>query len=212
MVGARAALAAGLVVVGIAVAIVMAQSPDTLSRTNAPHALNVKLASVPGGGRVCQGGELVPAGTSTIGVSLNSSAGPSVTATVLAGGAVVTHGHNASGWLGRLVTIPVAPLDHAVHDATVCFAFTGADERVSFLGVPGTARSGASSSAGTLHGRLSIEYLRHGTSSWWSQIQPVARRLGLGRAWAGTWVAVLVALLMACAIAVATWTAARRSV
>jgi len=211
MVGARAALTAGLALVAIAVAIVMSQSPETLTRTNAIHPLNVRLTSVPGGGGVCQGNELLPARTTAIGVSLNASGGPSVTATVLSGKTLLTRGKSASGWIGRLVTIPVAPLSHAVQHATVCFAFSGAHERVSFLGVRGPAPDAAGSETGAVPGRLTIEYMRRGSSSWWSLALAVARRMGLGRAWAGTWVAVLVASLMASAIALATWLSARRS-
>jgi hypothetical protein len=39
----------------------------------------------------------------------------------------------------------------------------------------------------------------------------VARRMGLGRAWAGTWVAAMVALLMATGIALASWLTLRES-
>jgi len=41
-----------------------------------------------------------------------------------------------------------------------------------------------------------IEYLRPGESSWWSLATSVARRMGLGRAETGTWVALLAILLM----------------
>jgi hypothetical protein len=209
--GARVALAAGLVLLAIAVGIVLAHSPETLARSNALHPLNLRLTSVPGSGSACQSNELIPAETTAIGVSLNASDGPRVTVTVLSGKTVVAHGKSASGWLGRLVTIPVAPLGHAVQHATVCVAFSGADERVRFLGVRTPARAAARSHGRALPGRLTIEYLRRGSSSWWSLALPVARRLGLGRAWAGTWIALLVAALMASAIAIASWLTARRA-
>jgi hypothetical protein len=209
MTGARVGLAAGLVLLAVAVAVVLSQSPQVVIRANEFHPLNVPLSSVPGSGRVCQGQELLPADTNAIAVSLNASGGPSVTASVFSSDTLITHGNSPSGWIGRSMTVPVTPLPHTVRPVTVCFAFTGANEQVRFLGVPGPARSGATSSVGALHGRLTIEYLRRGRPSWWSLLLPVARRMGLGRAWAGTWVALLVACLMASAIAVASWLALR---
>jgi hypothetical protein len=56
---------------------------------------------------------------------------------------------------------------------------------------------------------LTIEYLRRGSSSWWSLALAVARRMGLGRAWAGTWIVLLVAIMMGSAIAIASWLTTR---
>ncbi len=201
---ARVALAGGLALTAIAVAIVLSHSPQILVGTNAIEP-STRLTSVPGGGSACQADETLPAGTSAIRLSLGASAGPRVAVTVLSGKTVITHGEGAPGWIGYVVTIPVKPLDHAVHHATVCFAFTGANERVSFLGVPTPTRSAATSGAGVLPGRIAIEYTRPGSSSWWSLALSVARRMGLGRAWAGTWIVLLVATLMATSIALASW-------
>ncbi len=203
------AFAGGLIAIVVAVVVVLSHAPEIVSRTSASHPRNIALASVPGGGRACQRDELLPADTTAVGVSLEASSGPRVHLSVLAGKKVLTHGVSAPGWLGKLVTVPVTPLDHAVDQTTVCVSFTGAEERVSFLGVRTGTPSGASSSRGALPGRMTIEYLRRGSSSWWSRVLSVARRMGIGRAWAGTWVAVLVAILMAAAIVVASWLATR---
>ena len=103
------------------------------------------------------------------------------------------------------------PLDRPATHATVCFAFAGAEERVSFLGVPTAGASGAWTSAGPLPGRMAVEYLRPGRSSWWSLAPSVARRMGLGRAWAGTWVVLLAGSLMALAIALGSWLTIREA-
>ena len=47
---------------------------------------------------------------------------------------------------------------------------------------------------------LRFEYLRPGSSSWWSLASSVAHRMGLGRSPAGTWI---VFFLIAIMIAVA---------
>jgi len=211
MADSRVALAAGLGLLAITVAIVTSGSPRVLAGTNAVHPVNVPLAAVPGSGSACQAGETLPAGSTVIGVSLEASAGPWVAVTVSAGGVLIARGVSEAGWIGKVVTIPVAPVDHVVHNVTVCVAFTGAQERVTFLGVRAPARSAARSGSGALPGRMTIEYLRPGSSSWWSLVLSVARRMGLGRAWAGGWVAVLVASVMAACVAVASWLTIRES-
>jgi hypothetical protein len=209
----RAALAAGLALlaVAVAVAVVMLQSPLVLAGTNAIRPVNVTLGSVPGAGRACQSGETLPAGTTAIAVSLETTSGPRVALTASAGGRVIAQGKSPSGWIGKVVTIPVKPLKHSAHDVTICVAFIGGNELMLFLGVRGPARNHAVSDVGALPGRMSIEYLRPGSSSWWSLALSVARRMGLGRAWAGAWIVLLVAALMAMSIAIASWLTLRQS-
>jgi hypothetical protein len=48
-----------------------------------------------------------------------------------------------------------------------------------------------------LPGRIDIEYLGSGQGSWWSRLLPVARHMGLGRAFSGTWIVLLVAAMVA---------------
>jgi hypothetical protein len=212
MLDARVTLAIGLALTAIAVAIVLSHSPQVLAGTNAiKPLLEPALTSVPGGGSACQANETLPVGSSAIRLSLNATAGPRIAVNVLSGKTVITHGEGTPGWIGSVVTIPVVPLDHAVRHTTVCFAFTGANERVSFLGVPTHKRSAATSGAHLLPGRIAIEYLRPGSSSWWSLALSVARHMGLGRAWAGTWIVLLVATLMATSIAFASWLTIRES-
>jgi hypothetical protein len=208
--GARVALAAGLALVAIAVALVLSGSPRVPAGTHRVSPVAASLGAVPGGGSACQANETLPAGSTAIGLSLEATAGPRVALVVLSGKTIVARGESAPGWLGKLVTIPVEPLDRTVYHTTVCFSFAGADERVSFLGVHTGRRVAARSGAGVLPGRIAIEYQRPGPSSWWSMARAVARRMGLGRAWAGAWVALLVAALMAIGLAVASWLTIRQ--
>ncbi len=206
---ARAALAAGLALTAIAAAIVLSQSPEVVAGTNAIEPGLNRLASVPGSGRACQTGETLPAGSSAIRLSLAASAGPRIHVTVLSGNGVVAHGESAPGWIGDVVTVPLTPVSRTVRRATVCVAFTGADELVSFLGAQTPARTAATNGTSVLPGRIAIEYLRRGSPSWWSLASGVARHMGLGRAWAGTWIVLLVAALMAASVAIASWLAVR---
>jgi hypothetical protein len=206
------AIAAGLGLVALALAVVLSGSPAVLAGSNGVEPLGNVLTAVPGSGSACQGGETLPAGASAIRISLGATAGPQVNATVRApDGRVLAHGTSARGWLANVVTVPVARVAHTVHDATVCFGFTGANERISFFGARSPAPTAARSAGRVLPGRLAIEYVRPGDSSWWSRALSVARRMGLGRAWAGTWVAVFVALLVAAGIAAASWLLVREA-
>jgi len=207
----RVALAGGLALLAAAIAVVMLQSPLVLAGTNVVRPVNVTLGSVPGAGSACQTGETLPAGTTVIAVSLETTAGPRVAVTALSGGSVIAHGESASGWIGKVVSIPVAPLKRTVRNVTICVSFAGANELMLFLGVRRPTRNPARSDVGVLPGRLSIEYLRPGSSSWWSLALSVARRMGLGRALAGTWIVLLVAALMATSIVIASWLTLRES-
>ena len=134
-----------------------------------------------------------------------------VAVTVVSGKTLIAHGESEQGWIGKVVTIPVEPVHRAVHHVTVCVAFSGANERVTFLGLRTPSRSAATSNTGVLPGRMAIEYLRPGSSSWWSLALSVARRMGIGRAWAGGWVVLLVGTLMSTCIALASWLTIRES-
>jgi hypothetical protein len=206
---ASVTLAFGFALVVLALVVVLSGSPQVLAGSNGIEPLGNVLTMVPGGGSACQAGETLPAGASAIRLSLGATAGPRVAVAVRAGGRIVAHGVSAPGWLGNVVTIPIAPVAHTVRDATVCFAFAGADERISFFGLPTAASSAARSGRGALPGRVAVEYVHSGSSSWWSRAVAVARRMGLGRAWAGTWVALFVGALMAAAIVAASWSLIR---
>ena len=148
MPGARVGLVVGLALTAIAVAIVLSGSPPVLAGTNGVTAVPYPpLTSMPGGGGGCQTDEAVPAGAFAISLSLEASAGPRVSVTVSVGGRTITRGESAAGWLGRVVTVPVQPVERTVHHATVCFSFAGANERVSLLGVRTPSRSAARSGA-----------------------------------------------------------------
>jgi hypothetical protein len=207
MLDARGALVGGLAIFAITLVLVLSQSPHVLAGKNDAAAASVAsvLTSVPGGGHFCQANETLPIGVSEIRLSLAAVAGPRVKVTVMSGKTILTHGESAPGWLGYRVTAPVKPVNHTLHHTTVCVAFSGAKERVSFRGMRTATRRAAWSDGHFLPGRIAVEYSRPGTSSWWSQALSVARRFGLGRAWAGTWLVLLVAGLMAAAFALTSW-------
>jgi len=111
-----------------------------------------------------------------------------------------------SGWTGGTVTVPVRPVvGRAVHNVTICFKLGPTREIVTIEGQLTKPAVAARGEGAALPGRMRIEYVRAGHSSWWSLALPTARRLGLGRAWAGSWVALLLATLMGAVVALCSW-------
>jgi hypothetical protein len=192
----RVVLITGLALTALAVGIVLTRSPPQVVATNGIPFSHI-IAIAPADGNACQSDELLPAHTTAIRIALAADLGPRVKVEVLAGGPPVTGGERGAGWGAGTVTVHVRPLPRALTNATVCLSFTGAYERVDFYGKLTPARVAATSSEGRLAGRLRIEYLRSGHSTWWSLATAVAKRMGLGRAWPGAWVALLVLALMA---------------
>jgi hypothetical protein len=210
--GAKVALIAGLTLMAFAIIVTLLRSPLSVAGTNKPSgAANEPIASTVRGATYCQGSEGLPAGTSAIRIWLDDSAGPRVKVVVSSGGHLVTSGQRGSDWIGGSVTIPVAPLNHAVSDATVCVSFPLRDGTVLVQGRKTSAASAAHDGSTRLDGKIWVDYLRPGNRSWASMAEEVARRMGLGRAPAGTWIVLLLLLLVALVCVLATRTILREA-
>jgi hypothetical protein len=182
---------AGVAVVGF----VLSRAPATVARVST--AVHEPVETTRQRVVACQPDEVLPRGTTAIRLRLFAFLGPRVTVDVLAQGRVIAHGEHGSGWTGGVVTVPVHPLPVTVSGAEVCFTLAlNGDEAGELVGEKTTAGRAARGSDGSLPGRVRLEYLRPGSSSWWSLALSVARRMGLGHAWGGTWIAVLVLVLM----------------
>jgi hypothetical protein len=189
----RVILLTGLVLLAVAVLTTLSRSPPVVASTNsvAPQAV---VAKTHGDSALCQAGERLPAGTDAIRLWVNTNISPSVQAVVTSGSRVVARGVQQPGRLTTVIAVPIAPLSHQVADATVCFRFGPAVEPVLLVGGraprPGIGRTPM---------KIRVEYLRPGSVTWWASALAVARRIGLGRAPSGTWVALVPAVLMAIA-------------
>lgn len=202
---ARLSLAAGLVLIALGLVAVLSRAPASVAHANGIAAAD-PLARLTDGGRLCQAGESLPDGTSTIVLSLSAFHGPRVTLEAFVpggGGRALTRGEQGSNWTGRTVTVPVHPVSGLVHDATVCVAFSTRHEPVSPFGQPTTPALAASDRGAPLPGRMRIEYLRPGERSWWSYVASIVRHMGFGRARTGTWVAFVAIAAMLAAVATA---------
>ena len=185
----------GLLACLAAVALTLSQSPVTVAMTNtdAQSFIGVSDQQI----SACQRGEALPKGTTAIRLRSEAFVGPRVVVTVRSGGRLIAHGERGAGWTAGVVTMPVHPLSSTRSGVELCFTFfLNGHETAIFVGEPLAHVQGTRVHTGRLYGRLRVEYLRPSASSWWSLIPQVARRMGLGRAWSGTWVALFVLGLM----------------
>jgi hypothetical protein len=201
----RLILAVALGLVALTVGMTLSGSPVVAVHTNSVLAEG-KIAETVSNAAACQAGEVLPKDISAIRLTLFSTAGPAVGVRALSGTRVLTRGAVGSGWTGGSVTVPVAPVRHATSGVRICFNLGTTKEKVVMVGSPTPRAIAARSSEGqALSGRIKIEYLRAGRRSWWALAQTVARRMGLGRAPNGTWIALLVIALMGTAVALTAW-------
>ena len=193
----RTTLVVGLGITAVAVAVVMAGAPMTVLATNSIHQ-NEQLATTDYKADACQSGESLPRGTTAIRLSLGAFTGPAVAVKAISAARVVVSGERGSGWAGQTVTVPVTAVSRTISPVKICFSIpVVGDEQVTvFGGSTAPSLAARTRSGAALAGRLRIEYLQEGRSSWLSLLPSVARHMGLGRAWSGIWIAPLVAMLM----------------
>jgi hypothetical protein len=192
----RVVLLGGLLLMGLALFVTLSRSPLTVARTSVALA-GYEVASTHGNARICQGGEAIPPGVSALRLSVSvATVGPSVGVTLLAGGRVLARGGKDAGWRGGGLTVPLRRVPPTSANATVCVTTGSVREAVSFAGARASASDAAVLDGKRLAGRVTIAYLHPGRNSWLSLGLSVARRMGLGRAAAGSWVAALLGVLM----------------
>lgn len=191
----RAVVGLGFAVSAVALAVTLSHSPITVAAMNIEGAL--PIATIYHRQTVCQGEEALPSRVSAIRLLIFASIGPRVTLSVLSHGHLIAHGQQSPGWTSGAVTVPVHPLENAHSGVTLCFGLelTG-NETLTLQGEPTSSQSAAHGAHGAFPGRVRVEYLRPGSSSWLSLASQVAFRMGLGRAIGGAWSVILLAALM----------------
>ncbi|HEY4810648.1 MAG TPA: hypothetical protein VIH71_06270 [Solirubrobacteraceae bacterium] len=194
--GVRTALAAGLALMVVAGVLVLCEHPLVVLASNS-IAPNATLGVASNNATACQGGERLPAGTRAIRLSLWALTGPAIKLSAFSGGHLVTSGERSSGWDGERVTVPVSTVLTPAA-ASICFAIpTAGVEHVTLFGSDTNPAAAAHAGNGqALAGRLRIEYLGRGHSSWLALLPSVASHMGRGRAWSGIWVVYVVVLAM----------------
>jgi hypothetical protein len=210
----KVTLAVGIALIAAVGAVTLTRSPPRVARVGVPGGdagSTTTLASTPSDITVCQAHEALPAGVTGIRLAIWAFYGAQVHVRVYSSDSqLLTEGRRGADWTSDSVTVPVKPLDHATPNVQLCFAIGPNSQPMLLLGARTQASETASASGGDtptpaaaasehehLGGRVGVEYLAAGRRSWWSQVLSVSRRLGLGRSFSGTWIALLLAALMA---------------
>jgi hypothetical protein len=189
-------LVAGVAILIAVCGYVLTRSPPRVLRAGAKP--NIFLSSFYGNAEACQGDETLPAGASAVRLSILAYVGAPIHVAVYSGAHVLTQGSRGPNWTGTSVTVPVVPLSHSASNATLCFAVAPNSETLFLLGSQAPAAEALRASTGqAAAGRLGVEYLGAGVGSWWSRVPTVARHMGLGRAFSGTWIVLLIVAMVA---------------
>lgn len=203
----------------LVICIGLSRSPPVVARTNGVP-IEGTVKAMTSAGEACQDHEVLPSGTTAIRVSLEALLGPRVRVRVARGGELLASGERSSGWTRQNVTITVPPLRRAVSQASVCFSLAPKDETVDLVGgrssdaLVTSGGAGPGGPPGSIYlpqiarpaaAAIRIEYLRPGARTWWSLALEVARRMGLGRAPSGTWIALATMVAMATVVAIVSW-------
>ncbi|HEY2283936.1 MAG TPA: hypothetical protein VGH60_10350 [Solirubrobacteraceae bacterium] len=206
-------LAVGIVLIGAVSAVALTRSPPRVARVGVPagDAKDAPLGKVLGDVTICQPGETLPAGVSGVRLGVWAFYGAKMHVRVYSGSRILTEGSRGPNWTSDSVTVPIRPIDRQASGVTVCIGIGPNNQPLLLLGASTAAKesataalevnaptpAAASSSHALLGGRIGLEYLSAGHGSWWSRLSSVAEHMGLGRAYSGTWIALLVAALMA---------------
>ncbi|HTD10212.1 MAG TPA: hypothetical protein VK680_15110 [Solirubrobacteraceae bacterium] len=188
-------LAVGVALLIGVIAYTLSRSPPRVLRAGV--APNVVLSPLAGSGAACQIDEVLPAHTSAIRLSIVAYIGARIRLTAYSGSQLLTGGSRGPDWTGTSVTVPVKPLSRTVSNVRLCVDIGPNSEYVYLFGreTP-PAEAMVVPTGGRLSGRLDISYLGAGRRSWWSRALEVARHMGLGRAFSGTWIVLLIATLV----------------
>jgi hypothetical protein len=193
---ARAVIVAGLVLMVAAGAWTLSRSPPRVVLTSA--AGEAEVGSTTGDAAACQAGEVLPRGVSAIRLQMGAAFGPRVRVQVYSGTRILTEGSRAADWTASSVTVHVKPSNRTVRNVKLCYEIGPNSEPIHLYGVQTAAQDAAVAPTGQrLPGRVTAEYLAPGAGSWWTRILAVSRHMGIGRAISGTWIALLLAALVA---------------
>lgn len=198
-------MAVGLAAIAVIIAAVLLHADQRRSGSDlTPNGAFV--AALSAGQQTCQEGELLPADTSSVRVTLGAYGrpGPGVTVTFTGPkGDRLSSGGLPTGWKQGIVRIPITHVSRAVEGVRVCLRDVG----VAPVAIAGTDPDpGYHMLVGnrTVEARLRYDYLRPGRESWLALVPVIAHRStlaksGLIRDWALP--AALVLMLLAVGLA-----------
>jgi hypothetical protein len=200
--------AVGLVAIAVVFALILLNRDQRRSGTDlTPNGAFV--AALGTGQQACQDGELLPADTAAVQITIGTYGRPGPPLRVAftdPRGRVLASGGLRAGWHQGVVRIPVARVSHASEGVRVCVRNAG-PQTIALAGDlpdPGYLMTVAGKTTG---GRLRYDYMRPGRESWLQLLPTLVHRSTLGRSdlvrgWG--WAAVLTLMLVAVALAIRT--------
>ncbi|HEX7289683.1 MAG TPA: DUF2142 domain-containing protein [Conexibacter sp.] len=155
------------------------------------------------GQRICQDGELLPAGAATLQVPFQPAqrVGPRIAVTLSRGGRVIERASMLVAVRGGRPA-PLRARTRDLDGVRVCLSVIGRGQ-VGLIGGPTPPGVGVLAADGEPTGSsLPIAYGGRGTASWWDRAGSVADRMALGRGdWGGGWIPWAVGALLLGALA-----------
>jgi hypothetical protein len=202
----RVVLAGGLLaIVAAAGALLLQHAPRRSGTDLTPNPAFV--VALHASQRVCQGGEILPADTAALQLTIGTYGrpGPGLAATVAGPRGLLAAGGLGPGWRQGVVRIPVSHVGESSAGATVCLRNLGPG-LVALAGDapdPGLQLQVNGRTVPSAH--LRIDYMRPGRESWLELLGTLAHRLSLGKGglvsgWAAPGALVLMALAVALAV------------
>jgi len=196
-------LVLGLLVLAGGLVAALSHSAQRRTGTNGvwPQLLAGELAP---GQRACQEGELLPAGTAEVQLSVQplQAVGPRVTVTLSRQGRMLARGSAlVAARNGTTLRVPLRSGARDLDDVTLCI--TSRAGRVALIGGPTPPGAGSLTIAGEHTGAsLAISYMAAGTRTWLEHASTVADRMALGRGdWGGRWLVWFAGLLLLASLA-----------
>lgn len=201
---ALACLALGLLALAIGLVAALSHTAQRRAGSNGVWPM-LALDEARAGDRICQSGELLPAGATSMVLALQplQATGPRVDVSLQGGdGRTLERGTIAlAARKGLIYTVPLRPRAHD-EDVEVCLDLRGSGQLQPVGGPTPPGLGAATVDTRALGGSLSITYLNSGRQSWWQHAATVARRMALGRGdWGGMWIVWATAVLLVASLA-----------
>jgi hypothetical protein len=203
---AKGVVVAGLLAFLVVTSVILSHSSERLSGTNlVPNGAYIQ--GLGHGQEACQEGELLPADTAALRMTIGTYGKPGPPLTVAftgTGGRLLTTGTLKPGWREGVVRIPVTHVSEASEEARFCLRDDGA-RPIALAGDSPDPGYKLQIAGRTIESqRVRIDYMRPGSESWLELAPTIVHRFGVAKAgWVRGWAWLAAIALMLGALALA---------